>query len=148
VVAPCSSASSGGILLEPGAQVNLVSGQISGSLNIPSGATVSAVSGFNVANTLFAASGQTAVNSGVVEVADDEALIFSGTVSNTGTMIAQHRGDLVFAGIANDGTAQIIDGGTVRFEKASNENVTFSIWRYGWRGHLRCAWQLHRQGDR
>jgi hypothetical protein len=125
VVSATVSASSGGIVLEPGAQVDLVSGQISGLLNIPGGATVSAVSGFNVSNTLFAASGQTIVNGGVVEVADDEALIFSGTVSNTGTMIAQGGGNLLFAGIANGGTAQIIDGGLVRFEKAGTENVTF-----------------------
>ena len=117
------SASSGGIVLEPGAQVNLVSGQISGLLNIPGGAAVSAVSG--VANTLFAASGQTIVNGGVVEVALDQVLILSGTVSNTGTMIARDGGELVFAGIANGGTTQIIDGGTVRIERASNENVTF-----------------------
>ena len=125
IVAATVSASSGGIVLEPGAQVDLISGQISGLLNIPDGATVNAVSGFNAANTLFAASGQTIVNGGTVEVADDEVLTLSGTVSNTGTMIAQDGGHLVFAGIANGGTTQIIDGGSVEIERASNENVTF-----------------------
>jgi hypothetical protein len=99
-----------------------VSGQISRLLNIPSGATVNVLSGFaNPVRGQWQDHRQCRCRrSGGWSGAE-----FSGTVSNTGTMMVQAGGELVFAGVANGGTTQILDGGSVRIEKASSENVAF-----------------------
>ena len=57
--------SSGGIVLNASAQMDLLSGHVSGALSVASGATVNASSGTNV---LQATSGNTLANAGVIEV--------------------------------------------------------------------------------
>ena len=74
---------SGGVLLGSGAQMDLEVGQVSGTLTIARGATVSALSG---ASALLASSGKSIANSGLINVGNDTTLTLSGTVINSGTI--------------------------------------------------------------
>src|SRR5262249_17254176 len=91
----------------------------SGALKVARGATVNALSG---ANIVLATTGQTTINSGVIEVENGATLTLGGTVSNTGTLFTD--GILNFAGVVKGG-ASLIANGVIDIQRASSENVAF-----------------------
>jgi autotransporter passenger strand-loop-strand repeat protein len=117
------SAISGGIVLTPGGQVDLEEGIVSGVLDIVKGAALNTISGFS--NTVIAPTAKAIVNAGVFEVTSETALTLSGTVSNTGTLLVDDQGGLVIAGTLTGGVTSLVNGGAVRIEQASSENVVF-----------------------
>jgi len=72
---------------------------------------------------LVATSGNTIINSGVIEVESGATLTLSGKLANSGTLFAS-GGTLFLAGVVSGGTT-VIGNGLVDIASASSENVVF-----------------------